>query len=40
MHEPRLPHLHAADPELADLVEREAERQHDKLRMIPSENYV
>jgi len=40
MHEPRLTHLHAADPELATLIEREAERQHDKLRMIPSENYV
>ncbi|MFS8477412.1 MAG: serine hydroxymethyltransferase [Micromonosporaceae bacterium] len=40
MHEPRLPHLHAADPELAGLIEQEADRQHDKLRLIPSENYV
>ncbi|HET6214118.1 MAG TPA: serine hydroxymethyltransferase [Micromonosporaceae bacterium] len=40
MHQPPLPHLAAADPELAGLIEREAERQHDKLRMIPSENYV
>lgn len=40
MHEPRLPHLAAADPTLAALVEGEARRQHDKLRMIASENYV
>jgi len=40
MHEPRLTHLHAADPELAGLIEQEADRQHDKLRLIPSENYV
>ncbi|MFC0530094.1 serine hydroxymethyltransferase [Phytohabitans kaempferiae] len=40
MHEPPIPHLTAADPELARLVEGEAQRQHDKLRMIASENYV
>ncbi|GAA4470050.1 serine hydroxymethyltransferase [Phytohabitans houttuyneae] len=40
MHVPPIPHLTAADPELAHLVEGEAERQHDKLRMIASENYV
>ena len=40
MHVPPLPHLHAADPELATMIEQEADRQHDKLRMIPSENYV
>ena len=40
MHEPAIPHLAAADPELARLIEDEAERQRDKLRMIPSENYV
>ena len=40
MHVPPLPHLTAADPELAGLIEGEAQRQHDKLRMIPSENYV
>ncbi|HET8684587.1 MAG TPA: serine hydroxymethyltransferase, partial [Micromonosporaceae bacterium] len=40
MHEPSLAHLRAADPELAGLVEQESERQHDKLRLIPSENYV
>jgi len=40
MHVPPLPHLTAADPRLAELLEAEARRQHDKLRMIPSENYV
>ncbi|HEY7226168.1 MAG TPA: serine hydroxymethyltransferase [Micromonosporaceae bacterium] len=40
MHVPALPHLSATDPDLARLVESEAKRQHDKLRMIPSENYV
>ena len=40
MHVPPLPHLAATDPELAGLIEAEAQRQHDKLRMIPSENYV
>ena len=40
MHVPPLPDLTAADPELAELIEAEAQRQHDKLRMIPSENYV
>ncbi|BCJ72715.1 serine hydroxymethyltransferase [Catellatospora sp. IY07-71] len=40
MHEPKLSHLTAADPALAALVEGEARRQHDKLRMIASENYV
>ncbi|GIF71365.1 serine hydroxymethyltransferase [Asanoa siamensis] len=40
MHVPPIPHLTAEDPELATLVEAEATRQHDKLRMIASENYV
>ncbi|MFY1633428.1 serine hydroxymethyltransferase [Solwaraspora sp. WMMB335] len=40
MHVPQIPHLTAADPQLAELVEGEARRQHDKLRMIASENYV
>ena len=40
MHVPEIPHLSAADPDLAGLIEGEAQRQHDKLRLIPSENYV
>jgi glycine hydroxymethyltransferase len=40
MHVPALSNLTAADPQLAELIEAEATRQHDKLRMIPSENYV
>jgi glycine hydroxymethyltransferase len=40
MHEPGIPHLTAADPELASLVESEAKRQFEKVRLIPSENYV
>jgi len=40
MHEPGIPHLSAADPELANLIEGEAKRQYEKLRLIASENYV
>ncbi|MGH3243204.1 MAG: serine hydroxymethyltransferase, partial [Spirillospora sp.] len=40
MHEPSVPHLHAEDPEIAGLVEDEARRQYEKLRLIASENYV
>ncbi|HEX6497755.1 MAG TPA: serine hydroxymethyltransferase [Micromonosporaceae bacterium] len=40
MHTPPIPHLAAEDPQLAALIEDEVQRQHDKLRMIPSENYV
>src|SRR5882672_4670323 len=40
MHEPAIPHLSAADPELATLVEAEAKRQFEKVRLIASENYV
>jgi glycine hydroxymethyltransferase len=32
--------LKARDPEIAALIESEAERQRDKIRLIPSENYV
>jgi glycine hydroxymethyltransferase len=40
MHVPEIPHLTTADPQVAELVQAEAQRQHDSLRMIPSENYV
>jgi glycine hydroxymethyltransferase len=40
VHVPPIPTLTAADPQLAGLIEQEARRQHDKLRMIASENYV
>jgi glycine hydroxymethyltransferase len=32
--------LRVVDPEIADLVRQENERQRDKIRLIPSENYV
>ena len=34
------PDLHTADPEVADLVRAESERQRDSIRLIASENYV
>ncbi|MEU3272734.1 serine hydroxymethyltransferase [Saccharomonospora sp. NPDC006951] len=39
-HQPAIPSLTAADPEIAGLIEEEAARQHDKIRLIASENYV
>src|SRR3974390_348127 len=40
MHQPPIPHIAQTDPEIAELIESEALRQFEKLRMIPSENYV
>ncbi|WP_462185750.1 MULTISPECIES: serine hydroxymethyltransferase [unclassified Frankia] len=40
MHQPPIPHLAVADPELAGLVEAEATRQFSSIRLIASENYV
>jgi glycine hydroxymethyltransferase len=40
MHQPPIPHVAEVDPEIAQLIEAEAQRQHDKVRLIPSENYV
>jgi len=34
------PSLHVVDPQLAELIDDEARRQHDTLGLIPSENYV
>ncbi|TCO57972.1 serine hydroxymethyltransferase [Actinocrispum wychmicini] len=40
MHQPAITQLASADPEIAGLVEAEAERQYAKIRLIASENYV
>ena len=40
MHVPEITTLAQEDPELARLIDGEAQRQHDTLRMIASENYV
>ena len=40
MHQPPIPQIDAEDPEIAGLIHDEARRQHDKFRLIPSENYV
>lgn len=39
-HQPPISALTSADPEIAHLVEAEARRQYEKIRMIASENYV
>jgi len=40
MHQPPVPHVERTDPEVAELIHAEARRQFEKIRMIPSENYV
>jgi len=40
MHEPPIPQIEATDPEVAGLINDEARRQAEKMRLIPSENYV
>jgi len=40
MHQPPTPHVARTDPEIAHLIEAEARREYDKIRLIPSENYV
>ncbi len=40
MHQPPIPHLAGSDPDIAELIEAEARRQREKIRLIPSENYV
>jgi glycine hydroxymethyltransferase len=40
MHTPPITRVEAEDPEIAALINAEAQRQHDKIRLIPSENYV
>ncbi|MEA2503635.1 MAG: Serine hydroxymethyltransferase, partial [Actinomycetota bacterium] len=38
--DPRREALAAEDPEIAELIVAEERRQRDKIRLIPSENYV
>jgi glycine hydroxymethyltransferase len=40
MHQPPIPHIASTDPEIAVLIEDEARRQFEKIRLIPSENYA
>src|SRR5580700_7771528 len=40
MHQPPVPHVSQTDPEVAELINEEARRQFEKIRLIPSENYV
>ena len=40
MHQPPIPHVARTDPEMASLIEREARREFEKIRLIPSENYA
>jgi glycine hydroxymethyltransferase len=40
MHQPPIPHVASTDPEIAGLIEGEAQRQFEKIRLIPSENYT
>jgi len=40
MHQPPIPHVESTDPEIADLIQAEARREAEKIRLIPSENYV
>jgi glycine hydroxymethyltransferase len=40
MHQPPVKHVASIDPQIAELIEAEARRQFEKLRMIASENYV
>jgi glycine hydroxymethyltransferase len=40
MHQPPIPHVESADSEIADLINAEARREAEKIRLIPSENYV
>jgi glycine hydroxymethyltransferase len=40
MHQPPVSHVASEDPEIAELIEAEARRQFEKIRLIPSENYV
>src|SRR5664279_2253385 len=40
MLQPPIPHVASTDPEIAGLIDGEARRQFEKVRLIPSENYA
>ncbi|HXC84182.1 MAG TPA: serine hydroxymethyltransferase, partial [Trebonia sp.] len=40
MHQPPIPQIDSSDPQVAELIHDEARRQFEKMRLIPSENYV
>jgi glycine hydroxymethyltransferase len=40
MHQPPIPHVAGTDPDIAELIQSEARRQFEKIRLIASENYV
>ncbi len=40
MHQPPIPQIDSLDPQIAGLIHDEARRQAEKMRLIPSENYV
>jgi glycine hydroxymethyltransferase len=40
MHQPPIPHVAGTDPDIAELIQAEARRQFEKIRLIASENYV
>jgi glycine hydroxymethyltransferase len=40
MHQPPIPAIDSSDPQVGELIHDEARRQFEKMRLIPSENYV
>ncbi len=40
MHQPPIPHVAGSDPDIAELIQAEARRQFEKVRLIASENYA
>jgi glycine hydroxymethyltransferase len=40
MHQPPIPHVAGSDPDIAELIQAEARRQFEKIRLIASENYA
>src|SRR5260370_21763026 len=40
MHQAPIPHVESTDPQIAERIHAEARRQFEKIRLIPSENYV